>query len=185
MTGEGLAVNWFKKSSLPDTAQLSELLQSGFRYALSLAHHHHDAEDLVQQAWLRLQRQRNGSTPIARGPLFKTIRNLFIDSLRRKGIIEFETLEDETHLADEHASDPGVAGDLEYLLGQLKAGERELLYLHCVEGHTAQEISDLISRPRGTILSSINRAKAKLRQLAANSEPAEPPQPAAKESARP
>ena len=183
MTGEGLAVNWFKKSSLPDAAQLSELLQSGFRYALSLAHHHHDAEDLVQQAWLRLQ--RNGSQPIGRGPLFKTIRNLFIDSLRRKGIIEFETLEDETHLAGEPTSDPGVAGDLEYLLGQLKAGERELLYLHCVEGHTAQEISDLISRPRGTILSSINRAKAKLRQLAANSEPAEPPQPAAKESARP
>ena len=65
MTGEGLAVNWFKKSSLPDAAQLSELLQSGFRYALSLAHHHQDAEDLVQQAWLRLQ--RNGSQPIGRG----------------------------------------------------------------------------------------------------------------------
>ena len=64
-------------------------------------------------------------------------------------------------------------------MGKLKAGERELLYLHSVEGHTAQEISDLISRPRGTILSSINRAKAKLRQLAATLEPA------AKESARP
>ena len=100
-------MNWFKKSSLPDAAQLSELLQSGFRYALSLAHHHHDAEDLVQQAWLRLQ--RNGSTPIARGPLFKTIRNLFIDSLRRKGIVEFEALEDEIQLADEPATDPGVA----------------------------------------------------------------------------
>jgi RNA polymerase sigma-70 factor (ECF subfamily) len=182
MTGEGLAVNWFKKSSLPDAAQLSELLQSGFRYALSLVHHHHDAEDLVQQAWLRLQRKRNGSEPIGRGPLFKTIRNLFIDSLRRKEVVEFEALEDETHLAGEPASDTGVAGDLEYLLGQLKAGERELLYLHCVEGHTAREISDLISRPRGTILSSINRAKAKLRQLAAKSEPAEP---APKESARP
>ena len=75
-----------------------------------------------------------------------------------------------------------MAGDLEYLLGQLKAGEREMLYLHCVEVHTAWEISDLISRPRGTILSSINRAKAKLRQLAAKLEPSEP---AAKESARP
>lgn len=176
-------MNWFKKSSTPDAVELSELLQSGFRYALSLAHHHQDAEDLVQQAWLRLQRQRNGSTPIKRGPLFKTIRNLFIDSLRRKGIVEFEALEDETHLADEPATDPGVAGDLEYLLGQLKAGERELLYLHCVEGHTAREISDLISRPRGTILSSINRAKAKLRERAAQQE--SPPSQPAKESARP
>ena len=174
-------MNWFNKSENQETAQFRELAQSGFRYALSLAHHHHDAEDLAQQAWLKLQ--RNGSSPIVRGPLFKTIRNLFIDSLRRKGIIEFETLPEETLLAEESASEPGVTGDLDYLLGQLKAGDRELLYLHCVEGYTAQEISDLIGRPRGTILSSINRAKAKLRELAAKQEsPANRP---AKERARP
>ena len=174
-------MNWFNKSGIQETAQFRELAQSGFRYALSLAHHHHDAEDLAQQAWLKLQ--RNGSGPIVRGPLFKTIRNLFIDSLRRKGIIEFETLPEETFLAEEPASEPGVTGDLEYLLGQLKAGDRELLYLHCVEGYTAQEISDLIGRPRGTILSSINRAKAKLRELATKQE--SPPSRPAKESARP
>ena len=162
-------MNWFNKSGSQETAQFRELAQSGFRYALSLSHHHHDAEDLAQQAWLKLQ--SNGSSPIVRGPLFKTIRNLFIDSLRRKGSIEFETLPEETHLAQEPASEPGVTGDLDYLLGQLKAGDRELLYLHCVEGYTAQEISDLIGRPRGTILSSINRAKAKLRELAAKQEP--------------
>ena len=161
-------MNWFNKPRIRETAQFRELAQAGFRYALSLSHHHHDAEDLVQQAWLKLKRNESG--PIIRGPLFKTIRNLFIDSLRRKGIIEFETLLAETLLAEEPASKPGVTGDLDYLLGQLKAGEREVLYLHCVEGYTAQEISDLIGRPRGTILSSINRAKAKLRELAAKQE---------------
>ena len=174
-------MSWFNKSGNREAAQFRELAQSGFRYALSLAHHHHDAEDLAQQAWLKLQ--RNGSSPIVRGPLFKTIRNLFIDSLRRKRIIEFETLPEETLSAEEPASEPGVTGDLDYLLGQLKAGDRELLYLHCVEGYTAQEISDLIGRPRGTILSSINRAKAKLRKLAAKQE-SSPSRPA-KESARP
>ena len=174
-------MSWFIKSGNREAAQFRELAQSGFRYALSLAHHHHDAEDLAQQAWLKLQ--RNGSSPIVRGPLFKTIRNLFIDSLRRKGIIEFETLPEETLLAEEPTSEPGVTGDLDYLLGQLKAGDRELLYLLCVEGYTTQEISDLIGRPRGTILSSINRAKAKLRKLAAKQE--SPPSRPAKESARP
>ena len=174
-------MNWFNKSGSQETAQFRELAQSGFRYALSLSHHHHDAEDLAQQAWLKLQ--RNGSSPIVRGPLFKTIRNLFIDSLRRKGIIEFEPLPKETLLAEEPASEPGVTGDLDYLLGQLKAGDRELLYLHCVEGYTAQEISDLIGRPRGTILSAITRAKAKLRELAAKQE--SPSRRAAKENARP
>ena len=28
------------------------LVQAGYRYALALTHHHYDAEDLVQQAWL-------------------------------------------------------------------------------------------------------------------------------------
>ena len=174
-------MNWFNKSGNREAAQFRELAQSGFRYALSLAHHHHDAEDLAQQAWLKLQ--RNGSSPIVRGPLFKTIRNLFIDSLRRKGIIEFETLPEEMLLAEEPASEPGVTGDLDYFLGQLKTGDRELLYLHCVEGYTAQEISDLIGRPRGTILSAITRAKAKLRELAAKQEL--PPSRPQKESARP
>ena len=174
-------MNWFNKSRIRETAQFKELAQSGFRYALSLSHHHHDAEDLVQQAWLKLK--KNGYGPIIRGPLFNTIRNLFIDSLRRKRIIEFETLPEETLWAEEHASEPGVSGDLDYLLGQLKAGDRELLYLHCVEGYTAQEISNLIERPRGTILSSINRAKTKLRELAAKQE--SPPGRPAKERARP
>ncbi|MFP6874703.1 MAG: RNA polymerase sigma factor [Verrucomicrobiales bacterium] len=161
--------NWFNKSTTRETGQFRQLAQSGFRYALSLSHHHQDAEDLVQQAWLKLQQK--GSPPIVLGSLFKTIRNLFIDSLRRKGIIEFETLPEEILLAGEPASEPGVTGDLDYLLGQLKAGDRELLYLHCVEGYTAREISDLVGRPRGTILSSINRAKSRLRELAAKQEP--------------
>jgi len=38
--------------------------------------------------------------------LFKTIRNLFIDSLRRKGIVEFEALEDEIQWADEPPPTP-------------------------------------------------------------------------------
>ena len=33
---------------------LHELVQAGYRYALALTHHHYDAEDLVQQAWLKL-----------------------------------------------------------------------------------------------------------------------------------
>ena len=34
----------------------AELVQAGYRYALSIALHHQDAEDLVQQAWMKLSR---------------------------------------------------------------------------------------------------------------------------------
>lgn len=29
------------------------MVQTGYRYALSLSQHHYDAEDLVQQAWMK------------------------------------------------------------------------------------------------------------------------------------
>lgn len=36
------------------TTQIRELLQAGYRYALALTHHHYEAEDLVQEAWMRV-----------------------------------------------------------------------------------------------------------------------------------
>jgi len=33
---------------------------SGFRYAMSLSHHREDAEDFVQQAWLKLCKTATG-----------------------------------------------------------------------------------------------------------------------------
>ncbi len=173
-------VSWFKQSSSSnDDACCKEMVQSGYRYAVSLTHNHHDAEDLAQQAWYKLQ--RNGDESIVRGRFFTTIRNLFIDSIRRKKIVEFEVLPDEEVLVDKSSEEPGIAGDLDFMLGRLKATERELLFLHCAEGYTAEEIAKLTERPRGTILSSISRAKAKLRKLAAKE--ASPPSESGEEKA--
>ena len=59
-----------------------ELIQSGYRYALSLARSSHDAEDLVQWAVIRLYQSKGRlhSLPL----LFTTIRNLFYDQKRRE-----------------------------------------------------------------------------------------------------
>ncbi len=172
-------VSWFEQSSNSDTTCCKEMVQSGYRYAISLTHNHHDAEDLAQQAWFKLQ--RNGDESIVRGRFFTTIRNLFIDSIRRKKIVEFEVLPDDEVLPDKSSEEPGITGDLDFMLGQLKAVERELLFLHCAEGHTAEEIAQQTGRPRGTILSSISRAKAKLRKLAAKE--ASPPSETTEEKA--
>ena len=58
----------------------------------------------------------------------------------------------------------GLDPALERALGRLRAEERELLYWAWVEGRTAQEISELTERPRGTVLSALHRAKQKLRR---------------------
>ena len=141
-------------------------MQSGYRYALALTHHAADAEDLVQEAWLNLSRRYGGVESNA--VLTTAIRNLFIDQCRRKKIVQFESLDvpespDPPALAE---VEPGIRGDLDELLATLRPVEREALFLHYYEGHTAEEIGQITSQPRGTILSLLHRAIAKLREAA-------------------
>lgn len=141
-------------------------MQSGYRYALSLTHHGHDAEDLLQEAWLNLCR-RYGATS-SRAALYTTIRNLFIDRCRRNRVIAFDSVETMAHpVPAPPEMPPGTAGDVESLLGQLRPGEREAIYLHYIEGHTAEEVGTLTQQPRGTVLSLLHRALKKLQQAVA------------------
>ncbi len=142
-----------------------ELLQSGFQYAYALTHHYHDAEDLVQAAWLKLH-QRYG-TVTTKALFFTTIRNLYIDQYRRRKRIRFITLTSE----HEHFSASGKTAReetkvaTEQMLAKLRDIEREALFLHIVEGYSANEIATLTGRPRGTVLSLIHRSRKKLAAL--------------------
>jgi RNA polymerase sigma-70 factor (ECF subfamily) len=135
-----------------------DLLQSGFRYAYSLCNDYHDAEDYVQQAWFKLHR-KYGKVE-TKALLFKTIRNLRMDRLRRDKIVSFEPMEEREF--DSHAEVRASKEDVKAILGQLRKAEREALYLNVVEGYTAQEISEMTGSPRGSVLSLIHRAKKKL-----------------------
>ncbi len=146
----------------PNLVDERALLQSGFRYALSLRHDRHDAEDLVQEAWCRLQGRARGVE--GKALLFTTIRNLHIDQHRRDKLILFGSLDDVVDIADDVplADDRVRAAELEPLLRDLRPEERETLFLHAVEGYTAQEIADTTERTRGTVLSLLHRTKIKL-----------------------
>jgi RNA polymerase sigma factor (sigma-70 family) len=150
----------------PSDAEPSEheLLHSGFRYAMSLTHHHADAEDLTQQAWVNLCR-RYGCVS-SRAALFTTIRHLFIDRCRRANVVAFEALDDSIAEPAQEPLGAGIHSDLNQLLGELRPGEREVIYLHHVDGHTAEEVGVLTNQPRGTVLSLLNRAMKKLRKAA-------------------
>jgi len=144
------------------------LLQAGYRYAIALTHHPEDAEDLAQEAWLNLSR-RYGCVE-SRAVLFTAVRNLFIDQCRRRKVVQFESLDQEAppELPSIAAEEPGVKGDLDRLLAILRPNEREMLFLHYHQGHTAEEIARMTNQPRGTVLSLIHRAIAKLREAAAS-----------------
>lgn len=145
----------------------AELLLTGYRFALALTHHAEDAEDLVQESWLNLCR-RYGRVE-SRAVLFTAERNLFIDQCRRKKVVDFESLDepDARSLLAVVGEEPGLRGDLDELLAVLRPAERAILFLHYHQGHTAEEIAQSTGQPRGTVLSTLRRAIAKLRDASA------------------
>ena len=139
-----------------------DLLQSGYRYGLSLTHREADAEDLVQEAWMRLLR-RHGSSPTI-SLLFTAIRNLYIDWHRRSKLVAFEPFDEEEHGAPTLAlTDVEVDSDeMDRALALIRPEEREAIYLNAVEGFSAREISASMDIPRNTVLSLLHRGKKKL-----------------------
>lgn len=138
-----------------------DILNAGYRYALSLTSNRQDAEDIVHDAWIRLD-YRYKKAPEKR-VLYTTVRNLYIDSYRRSKKIGFSEYEDHAYVADAGESENLTAEEMDRFMKLLRDVEREALYLSVVEGYTADEISSMTSSSRGTVLSLIHRSKIKLR----------------------
>ncbi len=152
------------------SGELGDLMQRGYRFALSLTHDSSRAEDLLQDAWFSVLRVKG---PWSRSYLFRTVRNRFIDECRRDGRVGMETLQDHDNAEAAvdsqswHDDDRVFAtnGAFDRVLGNLRAEERAVLYLSAVEEYTAQQVADLLDWPRGTVLSMLHRTRGKLRQL--------------------
>ncbi len=148
--------------------ELDELLERAFRYALSLTHDRHQAEELLQDACLALSR-RNGPWRI--DYLISVIRNRHIDLYRHNSRLKQRPLREIDRAHGNGQLNGQVNGQvngpshdaLSAALAELSPGERELLFLAVIEEYTAVEIARLTGRPRGTVLSSIHRTKQKLR----------------------
>ena len=141
-------------------------IRAGYRYACALASDPDAARDLVHDAWLSL-RHRHGPRP-DRALLFRAIRHRHIDEFRRRSRVRHVDYDDGDggmHAAGAGSEDVAEPADprLADALDTLRDVEREALFLAVVEGHTASEIGELTGRPRGTVLSLIHRARAKLR----------------------
>lgn len=153
-------------------ADAEELLQAGYRYALSLTHDPDEAEDLVQDTWIKLQQKGHGQPE--RAFFLRSLRNLWIDEIRRRNrrgeVVEL----DEARVVDERSEqEPAVSedefaftgADLESALGRIRPEEREVLYLNAVEQMSARDIAEHTGRSRGTVLSLLSRGKERLRRI--------------------
>jgi RNA polymerase sigma-70 factor, ECF subfamily len=134
-----------------------------YQYAFSLTAESSSAEDLLQTALEKCIKQpaHKQSSAYVR----KIIRNQYIDDCRRNKVVSFEML-DETApmMLDDSSLEKQVidAQLVELVFDQLKAAEREVLFLWAVVGYSTSEIAKELQQSRGTVLSRLYRARQKI-----------------------
>ena len=124
----------------------------------------HDAEDVVQEAYLRAYRFFDGfHGGDGRAWVLTVVRNTFLTWRRREERSRSTVpLDEEKHVVELVASD---AGDTEALTGCIEALPpefREILVLREFEEMPYRQIAEVAGLPQGTVMSRLSRARQRL-----------------------
>lgn len=153
-----------------------EHIDALYGYALTLTRDATEAEDLVQETYVRAARATNRPDMDSnlKGWLFVIMRNAWLNQIRHKNsgplFVELETNES-TH--DEQGN-PHVVylrklerEQVRQAIESLPDAYREIVVLRDIEGFTYQEIATVLDCPAGTVMSRLGRARGRLRKLLA------------------
>lgn len=155
-----------------------EHIDALYGYALTLTRDQTEAEDLVQETYLRAVRAFGQLVPNSnlKGWLFVIMRNAWLNQLRhaRSGprFIELDNEEDSERWPDPLARDPYVVylrklerQEIKDAIESLPSLYREIVVLRDIEGFSYQQIATLLDCPAGTVMSRLGRAREKLRRM--------------------
>ena len=152
-------------------------LDSLYRTALRLTGRSQDAEDLVQEtylrAWRSLHTYKPGTNPKAW--LFRILHNAHIDRFRASSrtVQTVDELEgqDPAFVVPETPESMVMAGlmdaEVRKALMELPEVFRACLILADLEGFSYQEIADILGIPRGTVMSRLFRGRRAMRRALA------------------
>ncbi len=143
-----------------------------YRLAYRLTGNQHDAEDLTQEVFVRVFRSLSNYTPgTFEGWLHRITTNLFLDTVRRKQRIKFESLIDDAadRLAGREPSPESwydarhFDADIQDALDALHPDFRAAVVLCDIEGLTYEEIAATLGVKLGTVRSRIHRGRTQLK----------------------
>lgn len=158
------------------SAQVLPHLDAAYNLARWLVRQDAEAEDLAQEAVLRAYRFfagfRGGD---ARAWLLRIVRNVcysWLEKSRVGAIREFDEAFD--GVAEENPESLAMAAAdrerLQRALQALPARLREVIVLRELEGCSYKEIAEITGSPIGTVMSSLSRARQRLKGALAGSE---------------
>lgn len=167
-----------KRTSRPDPSSIptwEEVAHTHDRFLYSLAYrlcgNHHDAQDLVQEALLRVRRGLATYEPRnLEGWLSRIVTTTFLDRVRKQKRRPTVPLPEEPErvLAGSPDVESEIAardlpGHLQRLLAELPPEYRAPVVLKDVIGFSYDEIAEMLGIPLGTVRSRIHRGRGRLR----------------------
>ena len=161
-----------RPAAMPD--ELLRHLDAAYNLARWLSRNEHDAQDIVQESFLRAVRFSDQCRPgNARSWLLQIVRNTCHTWLgrNRANVAPPEAL-DEAVAPDWTSPDLTVqrrqdAGAVRRAIALLPEDFREVVVLREIEGLTYKEIAAIIEVPVGTVMSRLSRARDRLQELLA------------------
>jgi RNA polymerase sigma factor (sigma-70 family) len=147
-------------------------LPAAYNLARWLTRNGHDAEDLVQEAYLRALKAFDGFRGgDGRAWLLTIVRNTCYTWLQENRAKEFTTaFDEEIHVIEDNSRNPEdlalASADQQLLkvaLEELPLEFREVIVLRELEGMSYKEIAGLAGIPVGTVMSRLARARERLK----------------------
>jgi RNA polymerase sigma factor (sigma-70 family) len=148
-------------------------LGAAYNLARWLTHNDHDAEDLVQEAYLRALKSFDGFRGgDGRAWLLTIVRNTCYTWLRQNTTNKLDAVfDEEIHSGEGDGSTPETlllesldSQLLKRALEELPPEFREVLILRELEGLSYREIAEVAHLPLGTVMSRLARARKHLQQ---------------------
>jgi RNA polymerase sigma-70 factor, ECF subfamily len=150
-----------------------------YGYAMSLSHNQADAEDLVQETYLRAVRAFGQLAPDSnlKNWLYAILRNVWLNQVRHTQsgpqFVDMSNEQQEEAIGRACSSDNPYAtyvaaverDSVRAAVEQLTVSYREVIVLREFEGLSYNEIAEILQCPAGTVMSRLGRAREKLRIL--------------------
>lgn len=148
-------------------------LDAAHNLAKWLVRNEHDAQDVVQEAFLRAFKSFGGFHGSNGRPwLLRIVRNTSYTLLKGNRLANVTTLFDEKiHASEDEAVNPATilqrcedARLIREAMDELPAEFREILTLRHQEDLSYKEIGEITQIPVGTVMSRLSRARGKLQE---------------------